>query len=157
MRRRAVVLGAVALASGGCLGRDGGSADDRSTVARESGTPTAGGTEGAAARAAKARLLRRRLERRGLRVREVTVEADTIEVRVQTTGNVTDDMRIVAGVYATEADVFDRDLSVQVEDRGLYEAQFEIRREWARRFADGRLSDEEYLRRINETRPRRRR
>jgi hypothetical protein len=152
MRRRAILIGAGVLAAGGCLGDNSGNG---TATASGSGAPT--GTPGVEEREAIATLLRRRLEDRGLTVREITVGAERIEIRVQTTGDVSRDIQIVSGVYATEIDVLARDLGAHVEDRGLYEARFRIERAWARRFADGRMSDAEYLRRINETRPRRRR
>lgn len=96
--------------------------------------------------------LRQGFEERGLEVLDVAPADDAIVVTIQTSGDIDDDMRQAASAYATAVERLDRDLRVRVEDRGLVEATFEIKREWAKRFVDERLSDEEYLDRIEGTR-----
>jgi hypothetical protein len=143
MKRRVVLwtASAAVLWSAGCLGgRGGGFAD----------TPETGDETPAVEDAVLG--LRDTLEGRGIEVLSVAAEESRIELTMQTSGDLDDDIRRTAGAYATAATTLDRDLSVRVEDRGLSEARFEIRHEWARQFADDRLGDREYIDRINDTR-----
>lgn len=143
-----VLPGAVVL-FGGCLGEEvsgGFSAGENESGGEESSDGR--GDENEAVPLG----LRQGFEERGLEVLEIAAEEDTIVVTIQTSGDVDEDIRQAASAYATAAERLDRDLRVRVEDRGLVEATFEIEREWATRFVDERLSDAEYLERIEETR-----
>ncbi|MFP4625590.1 MAG: hypothetical protein ACOCQ3_00480 [Natronomonas sp.] len=148
---RSISVGVVFVA--GCLGdRNGGGFDsdsDGSGVDQETGDDDEagdGGDEEGVEHVTES------FEARGFDLLEATQDGDTIVVEVQTTGDGDEDVRLAASAYATVAGEVERDLLVTVEDRGLREGSFEIQREWASGFADERISDQEYLDKIEETR-----
>jgi hypothetical protein len=96
--------------------------------------------------------LRENLEERGVDVLTIAGEDGQIVVEMQTSGTMDEDIRRVAGGYATVVARLERPLSVRVEDRGLLEETFEIEPDWAAQFANDRLGDQDYLDRINGTR-----
>lgn len=139
---QSVSVGVVVVA--GCLGNGGGfGADDESTGSDDESEDD--GQVGA-------ETLTESLESRNLDVLVATQDDETIVVEIQTTGDVDEDVRITAGAYATVSRDLERDLRVTVEDRGLREETFEIELEWAREFLDERITDQEYLDRIEDTR-----
>lgn len=146
MNRRSLLqsipVGVVAFS--GCLGDGGGfGSDDESTGSdNESEVDAQEGAE----------LLTKSFESRDLDVLEATQDDEMIVVEIQTTGEVDEDVRIAAGAYATVSRDLDRNLRVTVEDRGLREETFEIELQWARSFLDERITDREYLDRIEGTR-----
>jgi hypothetical protein len=143
MKRRSM-LSAVPLAlagAAGCLGgSDGGFAD----------TPENGGATSTVDDVLAG--LQENLEQRSVDVLSVAGEDGQIALAMQTSGNLAEDIRRVAGGYATVVAALERDLVVRVEDRGLLEETFEIRQDWATQFANDRLGDRDYLDRINGTR-----
>ncbi|RQG89171.1 hypothetical protein EA462_12450 [Natrarchaeobius halalkaliphilus] len=153
---RTVAVGIGSVIAGGCLGggADGGSTsdpdsaqtDDDAASSSDEGSPADDGRESAQA-------LEAGFDSRGLDVLESEVDgSDRIVMTIQTSGNLDEDIRIAGGAYATEAQQIERDLTVRTEDRGLHQETFTIERDWAVRVATDRMSDEEYLERIEETR-----
>jgi len=149
MRRRtllsAVSLSTVGLA--GCLGGDSGDGFDGSSETDEGNSsdedryPDLSETQ---------RSFVRRLDR-DIEVTSATAGADELTVTVQTTGTAGDDLRRVAEVYLNFAAALDVDLRARVEDRGLSQSTFVIRRKWASQLNDGDIDSEEYLTRIVNT------
>lgn len=137
----------VFVATAGCFGEEtsGGFSPDAGSTGEdgEGATPQIG--DGV-------KSLRAGFEDRGLDVLDVSILDGTIEMRIQTGGDVDEDIRRAAGAYATSASRLEDDLLVRVEDRGLTQETFEIKLEWARQFAAERMTSQEYLERINETR-----
>ena len=142
----AVSLGTVGLA--GCLGGDSGGGFDDTSEMEDEGTssnndhPDLSETQ---------RSFVRRLDR-DIEVVSATAGADELTVTVQTTGTASDDLRRVAEVYLNFAAALDVDLRARVEDRGLSQSMFVIRRKWATQLNDGEIDSDEYLTRIVDTR-----
>lgn len=138
---RSILIGAVSVA--GCLGDDGGfGAENESGGEEEPDDGDPAGMEH----------VTESFGSRGFDVLDATQDADTIVLEIQTTGDADEDVRVAAGAYATVARQIERDLLVHVEDRGLRQETFEIELEWARLFLDERISDQEYIERIEGTR-----
>jgi hypothetical protein len=142
MKRRSFLCAIPVAVTGtaGCLG-DGGGFEETPESGEATTTPDADLTG-----------LRDNLEQRGVDVLSVSGQDGEIVMQMQTSGDIREDIRRVAGGYATVVGTLERPLTVRVEDRGLREATFEIRQDWATQFADDRLGDQDYLDRINGTR-----
>ncbi len=144
--RRTVIVVAGLVMGAGCLG-DGGGGFDRTgddhddTVENDNygGLPH------------ELEALRDQFEQRGLQVIDVD-HAEKIVLKVQTSGDINEDIREASGAYASVVGQLEQDLHVRIEDRGLHQESFEIRRDWAVAFIEGRIEDEEYITRINDTR-----
>lgn len=144
MNRRALIATAGMAVGAGCLGNGGGgfdsNGDGEAADASEHGVQPNG-----------IEMIRDQFEDRGIQVNDARLN-EVIVLEVQTTGDIDEDVREAAGAYATVAGNLDEDLRVRVEDRGLHQETFEVERDWARDFAEGRINDEEYMSRITETR-----
>lgn len=154
MDRRSVVrslAGAAIVLLGGCLGEEmsGGFSPEESDDETEGGG--ADENEGGLL-SDEIEALQEQFDEQGLNVLDVDVTDAFIVFDVQTTGDIDEDVRVASGAYATLSAELERDLRVRIEDRGLHQETFEIELEWARQFVEGRLSDEEYLEQIEETR-----
>lgn len=154
MNRRSFlrVTPVVALSAAGCLGGDSGSGFSAGGSNGGDEDDEEGDNAGNGVIGDDVETLRERFESQGLDVRDAETDAETIVFQIQTSGDVDEDIRRAASAYATEIGNLDRDLRVRVEDRGLHQETFEIEAEWAQQFVDGRIGDNEYLDRINETR-----
>lgn len=91
------------------------------------------------------------LEDAGVEVLELHRENGTFQLEIQTGGNVDEDINRVASAYSVAAPELEADLEVRIEDRGLTLDTFEIEHEWALDHSQGRIDDQEYLQRVQET------
>jgi hypothetical protein len=89
-----------------------------------------------------------------LTVQSTSLTADEIVVKAQTSGDIDEDIRLASQAYVNSYTQLDRDLRVRIEDRGLTEATFVIKRRWADARASKQIDDREYLSRINNTQTR---
>ncbi|ESS07938.1 MAG: hypothetical protein A07HN63_02444, partial [uncultured archaeon A07HN63] len=76
-----------------------------------------------------------------LTVRSTSLSTDEIVIKAQTSGDIAEDMRLAAQVYVNFYTQLDRDLRVRIEDRGLTEATFVIKRRWAKARASKQIDD----------------
>ena len=143
----AVSLGTVGLA--GCLGGDSGGGFDGSSETEDEGNSS--DDDPYSNLSETQRSFVRRLDR-DIEVVSATPGADELTVTVQTTGTASDDLRRVAEVYLNFAAALDVGLRARVEDRGLSQSMFVIRRKWATQLNDGEIDSDEYLTRIVDTR-----
>lgn len=142
----AVSLGTVGLA--GCLGGDsGGEFGDSSETDEGNSSDEDPYSDLSEAQRSFVRRLDSDIE-----VVSATAGADELTVTVQTTGTASEDLRTVAEVYLNFAAALDVDLRARVEDRGLSQSTFVIRRKWATQLNDGEIDSDEYLTRIVDTR-----
>lgn len=147
MKRRAVLgLAVTACVSAGCVELESAAfgADDSDGEGDEGGdedSPPEG----------ESGILLETLEAIGVDVTGYDEGSTSIDLDVQTSGNLDTDVNQIASGYSSVATDMSKDLSVRVEDRGLTEARLEIEHEWAVDHAEGRKSDQEYLLAIQDT------
>ena len=146
---RSVSAAIVSLSLAGCLGEEvsGGFSPDEDGETEDDSED-----DGAAELSPEAETVVDQFESRDVEVTAAEEGDEEIVVTIQTSGSIDDDMAAAAGAYATVVESVDRDLRVRVEDRGMFSGSFRIEQEWAANFANDRLSDSEFIEKIDETR-----
>ncbi len=137
----------VSLSLAGCLGEEvsgGFSSGDEDEDESED--------DDAAELSSEAETVVDQFESRDVEITAAEEDDEEIVVTIQTSGSIDDDMVTAASVYATVVESVDRDLRVRVEDRGMFEESFRIEHEWAEKYVNDRLSDSEFIEKINESR-----
>ena len=81
-------------------------------------------------------------------VLELESDGEELSLRIQTRGDIDEDLNRVASVYSGVIENLSEDLSLVIEDRGLTQEEFFIEREWALDHSEGRMTDEAYLQQI---------
>ena len=81
-------------------------------------------------------------------VLDLESDGEELSLRIQTRGDIDEDLNRVASVYSAVIESLSEDLSLVIEDRGLIQEEFFIEHEWALDHSEGRMTDEAYLQQI---------
>ena len=134
----------------GCLGRENGGGFQQDDDADDDETEDGSGDTESLPETVEH--LRDHFDERGLDVLDTSIDGDWAVFEIQTAGDIDDDIQTAAGAFATYAVEVEYDLLVRVEDRGMFQERFEIKRAWAQEFIEERIDDDTYLERIEATR-----